>query len=447
MAMLSLLALAVPCQAGAGALSLKEALGIAYQTNPDLEGARAAVRAIDEGVAQANAGWRPTVSAAGSYGIQTMSVVGASKPLNAHPLVGQVTITEPVFRGGRTYAQVSKAKSDVRAARYELLQTEQQIMLQGITAYMDVVRDSIILGYNRENVRSLQTQLDAVQTQFKSGAVTKTDVLESQSRLARARTDVASAERQLATSRATFQNVIGRPAETLEGNSAVPAVPNSRDMAEQIALAQHPNVLDAKARARSADLAVDDAAGALLPQVSLQGQYQYFKDQASIFSKLPTQQVLSVTGQMSVPIYQGGGDEATVRRAKQLRQQSVMAINGSQRDVVQSVDSAWQDYQSALTAIQTSGEAVTASQAAVDGVKQEQGAGERSVIDILNAQQELLSAQVALASARHDRVVAAYRLLSATGQLNARSLGLDVRLYDPRDHYYENSSSWFGTDD
>jgi outer membrane protein len=218
-------------------------------------------------------------------------------------------------------------------------------------------------------------------------------------------------------------------------------------MAEQIALAQHPNVLDAKARARSADLAVDDAAGALLPQVSLQGQYQYFKDQASIFSKLPTQQVLSVTGQMSVPIYQGGGDEATVRRAKQLRQQSVMAINGSQRDVVQSVDSAWQDYQSALTAIQTSGEAVTASQAAVDGVKQEQGAGERSVIDILNAQQELLSAQVALASARHDRVVAAYRLLSATGQLNARSLGLDVRLYDPRDHYYENSSSWFGTDD
>jgi TolC family type I secretion outer membrane protein len=312
---------------------------------------------------------------------------------------------------------------------------------------VDVVRDSMVLGYNRENVRSLQTQLDAVRTQYHSGAVTKTDVSESEARLARARSDVATAERQLATSRATFQNVIGRPAETLETNSPIPAIPKTRDNAELIALSQHPTVLDAKARARSADLAVDDAAGALLPQVSVQGQYQYFKDAAgtNIFATKKAQQILNVTGQVTVPLYQGGGDEATVRRAKELRQQSVTAISGAQRDVIQQVDSAWQDYLSAVTAIEESQHQVAASESAVEGVKAEQRAGERSVLDILNAQQELLSAQVSLATAVHDRIVAAYRLLSATGQLNARTLGLGVPLYDPREHYYDDAADWFGT--
>ncbi len=438
--------------ADAAVLSLKEALGIAYQTNPQLEGARAAVRALDEGVAQANAGWKPQINASGSYGIQYGTVAPplspfASSPFNSHPLIGQVTVAEPLFRGGRTTAEVSKAISDMRAGRWELLQAEQSVLLDGITAYMDVVRDSLILGYNRENVHSLQSQLEAVQTQFHAGAVTKTDVSESEARLARAKADVATAEKQLVASRAAFQNVIGRPPETLETTSPVPPIPKTRDAAELIALAQHPNVLDAKARARSADLTVDDAAGALLPQVSVQGQYQFFKDSAGnnvLASKQPTQ-VLNLTGQVTVPIYQGGADEATVRRAKELRQQSVSAISSAQRDVIQQVDGAWQEYISAVTAINASQQQVNASQSAVEGVKAEQQAGERSVLDILNAQQELLSAQVALVSARHDKIIAAYRIMSATGQLTARNLALGVPLYDPRGHYYDDAQDWFGT--
>lgn len=433
-------------------MTLKQALGLAYQTNPQLEGARAAVRALDEGVAQANAGWRPQISASGSYGVQHGTINGPTgpftkSPFDSHPLVGQVTIAEPIFRGGRTYAEVSKAISDVRAGRYELAQAEQSVLFAGITAYMDVVRDSTILAYNKENVRTLQSEFDAVTTQFHAGAVTKTDVLESRARLARSKSDVASAERQLATSRANFLNVIGRPAETLETNAPVPGLPTSRELAENLALGQHPNVLDAKARARSADFQVDDAAGALLPQVSLQGQYQLFKDSGgnNILSTKNQQQILNLTGQVTVPIYQGGADEATVRRAKELRRQSQTAITGAQRDVVQEVDSSWQEYLSAVTAIEQSQEQVTASQSAVDGVRLEQQAGERSVLDILNAAQELLSAQVSLATARHDRIVAAYRLLSSTGQLSAQGLGLPVPLYNPRDHYDQDASSWFGT--
>lgn len=433
--------------ARAAVLSLKEALGIAYQTNPQLEGARAAVRALDEGVAQANAGWKPQISASGSYGIQHGEVSGFASAFNSHPLIGQVTMSQPIFRGGRTAAEVSKAISDVRAGRWELLQAEQSVLLDGVTAYMDVVRDSMILGYNRENVRSLQSQLEAVQTQFHSGAVTKTDVSESEARLARAKADVASAEKQLVSSRANFQSVIGRPPETLETTSPVPPIPRTRDAAELTALAQHPNVLDAKARERSADLAVDDAAGALLPQVSVQSQYQYFKDAAgtNVFATKKPQAILNLTGQVTVPIYQGGADEATVRRAKELRQQSTSAISSAQRDVIQQVDSAWQDYFSALTAIEASQQQVNSSESAVEGVRAEQQAGERSVLDILNAQQELLSAQVSLVSARHDKIIAAYRIMSATGQLTARNLALGVPLYDPREHYYDDAQDWFGT--
>ncbi len=341
--------------ARAETFSLREALSVAYETNPQLDGARAAVRALDEGVAQANAGWRPSVNASGSYGLQQGDGDGTflNPAFSRHPLIGQLTVTEPIFRGGRTVAQVGRAIAQARAGRWELLAAEQSILLASVTAYMDVVRDSLVLKYNRENLRTLQTQLEAVRTQFASGAVTKTDVSESEARHSRSEADVANAEKQLVASRAAFTNVIGRPPETLEGNSPLPALPRTRDDAEEIALAQHPDVLDAKARAKAADYAVDDAAGALLPQVAVQGQYQFLKDAAgsNIFATKKSQQVLSVTGQVSVPIYQGGGDEATVRRAKHLSQQSEIAIAASQRVVVQDVAGAWQEVLSAATAI------------------------------------------------------------------------------------------------
>ena len=207
-----------------------------------------------------------------------------------------------------------------------------------------------------------------------------------------------------------------------------------------------PKVLQARADLRAADYAVTDAIGAMLPQISVSGQYQYLKDAGgtNIYATNAGQNILSVVGQVTVPIYQGGQEDATVRRAKELRSQAELAVVTAQRAARQDVDGAWEAFQAAKTQIAANEAQVKADQFAVDGVTQEQQAGERSILDILNAQQELLNAQVSLVTAQHDYVVAAYRVLWATGRLSARALSLNVNYYDPRRHYDEDAGAWYG---
>ncbi len=444
--------IAVP--ASADTFTLSDALVLAYTSNPRLAQARAALDALDQGVAQANAGWRPTVSAGGSYGIQHDAIYGtngnpfASPDGNGKPLTGQISIMEPIFRGGRTYAEVKRAIAQVRAGRAELVATEQSVLLATVTAYVDVVRDTKILKINRDNLSSLQIELDAVHTELAAGEVTRTDALQAEARLARARSDEAAAEQQLAASRATFEDVIGTPPSTLDDKVQSPRTPGTKDAALNIALSQNPNLLQTKADELAASYQVDDAVGALLPEISVIGQFQYLKDASSSFAFTKHQQnEVSVIGQVNVPIYQGGGEEATVRRAEDLHSQANLAIISAQRDVRQNVDSSWQALRSAELAITANQSQQTADQGAVEGVREEQQGGERSVLDVLNAQQELFSAEVSLVTAEHDRIVAAYRLLSSTGQLTARYLNLNVQLYDPRIHYNDNSDAWFGFDE
>ena len=433
----------------AGAFSLAEALANAYETNPRLDAARAGLRSVDEGVAQANAGWRPSVNTSVTYGMEHGNVDGVAKAFNSRPLTSGVTVTESIFRGGRTYAEVSRAIAQVHAGRAELLKTEQSVLLDTVTAYMNVVRDSNSLKLTEDNLRSLQTELDAVRTQHAAGAVTRTDVDQSEARLARAQSNVASAEQQLAASRAAFEAAIGRPAETLEESPALPALPGTKDVALNLAMKQNPDLLQAAANVRASEYAVDDAIGALLPEVSVSGQYQYMRDAAgtNIYATKMPQQILSVFGQITVPIYQGGAEEANVRRAKQLRDQSQHTVSVTERNVRQDVESAWQAVRSAQAAVAANQAQAKADESAVQGVTLEQQGGERSVLDILNAQQELLSAQIAVESSRRDTVVAAYQLLSTTGQLTAKSLGLKVNLYDPLEHYEDDAASWIGFGD
>jgi len=441
---LAFAASATICQAET--LTLNQALAIAYETNPQLAGARAGVRAVDEGVAEANSAWRPSITASGSYGVQNGQVKGFASAFNSHPLTGAVTVTQQVFRGGRTYAEVGRAIAQVHSARAELADTERGILLDAVTAYLDVVRDDRILSLNRDNVRTLQAELDAANTQHGSGAITRTDVDQAKARLSRAQADLAVSERQLAASREAFDNVIGRPAGTLDATPPLPAMPASIDAARGVGAVRSPKILQAKADWRAADYAVADAVGALLPQLSIQGQYEYLRDAAgtNIFATKQPQQILSITGQVTVPIYQGGAEDAAIRRAKELRGQSQLAIATAQRSVWQDVGNAWEGYRSALVQITANDAQVAADQSALDGVKQEQEAGERSILDILNAQQELYSAQVAAVTARHDAGVAAYRVLWATGQLDARTLALPVKYYDPVDHYDEDAAAWIG---
>ena len=433
--------------AKAETFSLDEALAVAYETNPALDAQRAGQRATDEDVNQANANWRPQVSITGSYGYEGIhGGLGIPGTFPLHPLTSQVNVAQPIFRGGRTYAEIGKAKATVRAGRAQLVNTEQSVLLDAVSAYMDVVRDEATLKLRENNVAVLQKQLDATEEQFKVGELTRTDVSQSQARLAGAQAGLVNAQGQLAVSRSNFEHIIGRPAETLQTDPALPRLPSSEDSAIQIASNQNPALVQAREEEKAADYAVDDALGALLPQVSVNGQYQYSQGSFTGFS-IGVQHITSVLGQVTVPIYQGGAEESAVRQAKQLHSQAQLTVSDTQRQVVDATRSAWQSFVTAEATIKSNKAQVAANEVAFDGVKQEQQVGSRTILDVLNAEQELLNAQVAVVSAQRDSYVAAYDLLAAMGLLTAKNLALHVRLYDPLENYDDNASRWFGLGD
>jgi outer membrane protein len=433
----------------AEAMSLREALATAYSTNPQIEGARANVRATDEQVAQANAGWRPSVSLSGTEGYQNIIT---DRPVHSETdqnlTNGTAAITEPLYRGGRTVADIRRAKALVRAAQAQLANAEQSVLLDAVTAYMDVVRDTATREYRLSNVQVLDQQLNATSIQQNAGAVTQTDVQQTQARLALARAGLSNADGQLAISRARFERVVGRPAESLEPMPPLPTLPATLDEAVNRAVTNAPTLIAAQENSRAADYAIDQATSALLPQVSLSLQYQYAKNSTiiGVLSPSVTQRQASVFVQVTVPLYQGGAEYAAIRQAKEQRSQSLAIVADADRQVRETTQGAWGLYMSAQASIESNQLAVSANQAAVMGVIAEQRAGERAIIDILNAQQELLSGQIGLANAQHDATVAGYQLLASTGQLSARALGLDVDLYDPARHYNRDAAAWFGVD-
>ncbi|HXL99891.1 MAG TPA: TolC family outer membrane protein [Rhizomicrobium sp.] len=430
------------CARATEVFTLRQALGVAYETNPQLDAQRAALRATDENVAGANAGWRPSINAQGSYGFQDPT--GGFPATQSHPLSGQLVISQPLFRGGRTVAEVSRAKAQVRAGRAQLSNTEEDVLLDAVTAYIDVVRDAKTLRLRQSNVAGLQKQLDATEEQRKVGELTRTDVAQAQARLSGAEADLTTAKGQLQVSRSSFEHVIGRPAETLEENPPLAVMPKTQEQAIQQALKQNPFLVQAQENARAAGYAVDDALGALQPQVSLQGELQYGEDQPNGFGGITTTRLKAVVGQVTVPIYQGGSDEAQVRQAKEQRSQAQLSVADAERQVLDATRSAWESWRAAEASIDSNRAEAAADQTALDGVQQEQQVGTRTVLDVLNAQAELLDAQVAVVVAERNATIAAYQLLSAMGVLTARGLALPVKYYDPEQHYNEDSSRWFG---
>jgi outer membrane protein len=437
--------------ASADVFSLRDALGVAYETNPQLDAARASLRSTDENVAQANANWRPQISVGGTYGWNEFpepgEFGGPATPLTSHPLSGQVTVTQPVFRGGRTWAEVGRAKAQVRSGENDLTNTEENVLLNAVTAYMDVVRDSATLKLRQNNVAVLQKQLDATQEQFKVGELTRTDVAQSQARLAGAQSDLITAQGQLQVSRSNFEHYIGRPAETLEDNPTLPMLPTNEDAAIGLAMRQNPALREAQENVKAADYAIDDAVGQVLPQFSIQGQYQYLH--GNVLEGLGTgaTHLATVTGNLTVPIYQGGAEDSLVRQQKQLKEQAQLTVSDVERQVLDATRSSWQSFVAAQSSMKSNQVQRQADQTAYDGVKQEQAVGSRTILDVLNAEQELLNAEVAVVISQHDSCVAAYQVLSAIGQLTAKSQRLNVQLYDPRKYYDENASSWFGFGD
>ena len=444
-------ALAFASAAKADMFSLNDALAVAYETNPQLDAERAAQRATDEGVAEANGGWRPSVNAGGSYGSERIEIGGIPGSFNAHPLQGQITVSQPIFRGGRTFAEVSRAKALDRAGRALLTDVEQQVLLAAVTAYMDVVRDTAIVDLNQHNVEALRKQLDATKKQFEVGELTRTDVAQSQARLSGAEAGLVTAQGQLAISRANFLRVIGRAPESLDTASPLPSLPGTADDALNAALKLNPGLIAAQENEHAADYAVDDTAGAMLPQLSVVGQYQYSRDSFSTgigsSSGAGTIRSTAVLGELTVPIYQGGADQAGLRQAKQLHSQAQLDAVNAERLTREGVSAAWEAFRSAKSAIDSNQASVKANELAFEGVSKEQQVGSRTILDVLNAEQELLNSQVAVVSSERDAEVAAYQLLAATGQLTAKDLGLKAKLYDPGEYYDDNAGRWFGLGD
>jgi len=444
-AVVAALALAVP--QGAGAETLKEALNAAYKFNPRLDAARALQRATDEEVPRALSGYRPTIagSADTTYEVTTSSpaqTLQGSRAASGNPRGYAVGLTQPIFRGFRTKNAVSLAEATVRAGWEALRSSESSVLLEAVTAYMDVVRDQAILTLRENNVTVLTRDLSATQARFQAGEVTRTDVEQAKARRAGAVAALDLARANLKTSRATFERVIGHPPSKLVEPKGSTLVPTNLNMSTEIALRESPAVVAALYREQAARFNIDLIRGELLPSLQIEANH------AKRFDPQPGSQVEwtednTVTGRLTVPFYTGGEVEARVRQAKQTQVQRLQEIEQARTEVQAQVVTAWSQLQAAKAAVESDEVAVSANRVALAGVREEERVGQRTLLDVLNAEQELLNSEVTLVTDRRNVVVASYTVVSAVGRLNAQELGVSSLVYDPEQHYQEVRDKWF----
>jgi outer membrane protein len=446
----------------ARAQSLQEALALAYANSPTLLSARAQLRVVDENVPQALAGWRPTVqisSAVGwtdsqvrapgfstQFGQQVAVGTNLNGPVDTSRTIGQnsIVVTQPLFRGGRTVAQTRRAENQVLAQRASLYATEQQVLQDSVTAYVNVVRDQeqLLLQINNEQV--LTEQLRATNERFRVGEITRTDVAQAESRLASAKAQRAVAEGNLQISRATFQRQIGQPPRRLVAPQPLRPPVRSAAEAAQLAVVNNPNVISALFNEASARDNVDIQMSALMPQLSIQGQA--FRTDNNVQPNTRTTGT-QATFNLTVPIYQGGAEYSLVRQARQQAVQQRQVLADQQRQVAQQATQAWEQLQSSRAQVESVRAAIRASEIALDGVQREAIVGSRTTLDVLNAEQELLTNRTNLVQALATVVSQSFVLASAVGRLTAQDLGLPVDIYDMRSYYLSVRNRWLGLGD
>jgi TolC family type I secretion outer membrane protein len=423
--------------------TLEEALATAYEGNPTLQAGRAELRAVNEGVPQALSNWRPQVSVTGSAGKQKIESTSSFVETDdtTTPVEARAEIEQPLYRGGRTVAATERAEHLVQSERAQLVSVEQDVLLRGVTAYMDVWRDQAELDLNINNERVLQRQLEATQDRFTVGEVTRTDVAQAETRLAVATAARVGAEGALASSSAVFEEVIGFAPGELVAPSEAPGLPSGlADTVEQ-GRQRNPDVISSLFDERAALRQVREIEGEFLPTVSLNASVSHSEETSQRDSETDRAQILA---QVSVPLYQQGLVSSRVREAKQISNQRRIQIVETRRRVEQESVSAWQALVAARAQIVSFEAGVRSAEIALEGVQQEHAVGARTVLDVLDAEQELLDARVSLVRSQRDEVVAAYRVLAAIGRLTAAELGLPVEVYDPDLDYYKVRNKWFG---
>jgi outer membrane protein len=425
--------------------TLQEALAAAYESNPTLNAQRARLRATDEQVPQALSGYRPTArvfSQVGRTYLDSNEEALVSKENNA--LFSRsygASIEQPLFRGGQTVAAVRGAKNTVRAEQARLQSTEQNVLLNAATAYSDVYRDQAVLELNIRNEQRLARQLEATRDRFRVGEVTRTDVSQAEARLARATAERIAAEGALAATRATFRNVVGIVPGVLVRPPLPQQLPASLGEANEIATNNNPNVTAAAFQERGTLDSVDQVRGELWPTVSLIGRVQRDQDLTRRESRFDLAEALV---NLTVPLYQAGTVYSRLRERKQLVAEQRRLLDQSQNNAVEDATRAWNALKTAGAEIGSLTKQVEANQIALKGVEKEAEIGARTVLDVLDAQQELRDSQVSLVGAQRDQVVAAFQLDAALGELTARQLDLPVVYYDANQHYQEVQDEWVG---
>ncbi len=420
------------------------ALADAYSFNPELNSARAGVRATDESLPLAKAAVRPTVSGAGSVNssISSPNSGGTTKDTTGDL---NLTVQENIFQGFRTRNAVRGAEADIRASRETLANTEQNVLFDAANAYLSVVRDQESLKVRQANVGFLQKSVQATTDRFEGGEATKTDISQAQARLAGAQSDVSLAEAALRTSRAEFRRIIGHdPQVTTSYFPYSNLIPRTLNEAIAIAEGDHPVILAAVFRADGSAYTVKQTEGALLPSLTLSGTVGKNYGLAGVSHGNDTL-AGSVRAGLAVPIYQGGAVSAQIRQAKETEGQNKIEIDLARDQVLSATVSAWAQWVSSQDAIAAAAAQVASAQASLDGVQEEQKVGQRTALDVLDAQQELLQAQLSQIQIETDHILSSFALLSAVGRLRAEQLGLPVHIYRPEEHYDAVKNKWFGT--
>ena len=434
-----LLAALLLCACPARAETLRDALASAYRSNPELAGSRAGLRALDEGVAQAEALKRPTLG--GTIGVnQDFGEIGTFSN-GGRNISGGVTLELPLFRGGLIKNSIRAAEGRVSAGRFDLAALENDVLTRTTVAYEDTRRDAAVVDLDRNQVRVLSEQLRQSRDRFEVGDLTRTDVAQSEARLANAQATLRQAEGQLVVSQQAFARVVGHPAGVLEPPPPLGALPETAGKAVDLAVGGNPNLLAARASetASGFDVGVARAGRRFSLSGTSSANYINYLGSAGSSIGIPnntpgirndrTAQTVGLS--VTIPLLQGGAASSRIRQAQARQSQALIEIGRVERAVTEQAQDAFAGLVSARAQVQSAEVAVRANSLALEGVRAENSVGLRTIIEVLNAEQELLNSRVLLVRAQHDEFVAGFQLLAALGRANIEDLAIDVARYDP----------------
>ena len=420
------------------------AMAKAYANNPDLNAARASLRAVDEGVPIAKSGFRPRIAANATGSAVRFDSNSISKPLDYTNRSAGITITQQVFDGFQTLNSVRVAEATAFAERESVRANEISTLLSAAEAFANVARDQDVVAIRKQNLSFLRQQVDAAGSRQRLGEGTLTDVNQAQAQAAEAKALLAAAVAQLRQSEATYLQIVGDPASGIK--QAKPAernLPRTLDLAVATGIKEHPAVAAALHRVDAADYRVKQAEGTMLPGVTLQGSIsRSLTDQPG---EVPNSANAAVTARIEIPIYQGGSEYGQIRQAKERAGQQAILVDSVRAEVRQTIMQAFAQLDGARATISATRERIAAATRALSGVIEERKAGQRTTLDVLDAQQSVLVARETLAAAQRNAVVASYSLLAATGRLTVKGQGIPVAEYDAERHYNAVKNKAFGT--